>query len=231
MAETPIPPGAGAPSAPHGERIYVFKRFERFWHWSQAVLILVLLFTGFGVHGSHSLMRFGTAVELHTMAAWLLMALWVFAVFWHLTTGEWRQYVPTTQKLVAMARYDAWGRFHDAPHPYRKTVLRKRNPLQRLADLVLLVLISPLIWASGLLALFRPYWASLGLERVLTPERVARVHTAAAFMVLTFVIVHVYLTTTGHAPLAHIRAMPTGWDEAEAPAPSTGTTSPSSGRP
>ena len=29
------------------EKIYRFKRFERFWHWSQAALIIALLVTGF----------------------------------------------------------------------------------------------------------------------------------------------------------------------------------------
>ena len=28
-------------------RIYIFKRFERFWHWAQAGLILFMLVTGF----------------------------------------------------------------------------------------------------------------------------------------------------------------------------------------
>jgi thiosulfate reductase cytochrome b subunit len=35
----------------------------------------------------------------------------------------------------------------------------------------------------------------------------------AAFMMLIFLIAHVYLTTTGHTPLAHIKAMITGWEE------------------
>jgi thiosulfate reductase cytochrome b subunit len=38
----------------------------------------------------------------------------------------------------------------------------------------------------------------------------------AAFMMLLFLIAHVYLTTTGHTPLAHIKAMITGWEEVEA---------------
>jgi thiosulfate reductase cytochrome b subunit len=198
-------------------RVLVFKRFERFWHWSQAALILVLLFTGFGVHGSHDLMRFGTAVRWHTTAAWLLMGLWVFALFWHLTTGEWRQYVPTTKRLAAVARYYAWGMFHGEAHPYRKTVLRKHNPLQRLAYLVLLVIVSPILWVSGLLYLFRPYWSTMGVDQSLSLAVVAYVHTAGAFMMLAFLVVHVYLTTTGPTPLAHVRAMVTGWDEVDEP--------------
>ena len=137
----------------------------------------------------------------------------LFTVFWHFTTGEWQQYTPTLKKVDAMVRYYAWGNFTGAPHPYRTTVRRKHNPLQRLAYLVLLAVVSPLIWASGLLYLFHAYWRPWGLEGVLSLQWVAIIHTAAAFMMLVFVIVHVYLTTTGHTPFAHIRSMITGWEE------------------
>jgi thiosulfate reductase cytochrome b subunit len=69
------------------ERIYLFKRFERFWHWSQAALVITMLVTGFEVHGSYILFGFGQAVSIHTLAAWLLVGLWIFAIFWHFTTG------------------------------------------------------------------------------------------------------------------------------------------------
>ncbi|MFI8464878.1 MULTISPECIES: cytochrome b/b6 domain-containing protein [Stutzerimonas stutzeri subgroup] len=52
-----------------GERLYLFTRFERFWHWSQATLIITLLFSGFAVHGSHALLEFRTAVEIHEVSA------------------------------------------------------------------------------------------------------------------------------------------------------------------
>ena len=52
------------------ERIYVFKRFERFWHWAQAALIITLMLTGFEVHGSYKLLGFAQAVSTHTTAAW-----------------------------------------------------------------------------------------------------------------------------------------------------------------
>jgi thiosulfate reductase cytochrome b subunit len=38
------------------ERIYIFKGFERFWHWTQALLIMVMLATGFEVHGAWKLL-------------------------------------------------------------------------------------------------------------------------------------------------------------------------------
>ena len=212
------PPELGTVS--HG-RMYIYKRYERFWHWSQALLVITMLVTGFEVHGSYHLLGFESAVRLHTLAAWVLLTLWAFTIFWQFTTGEWRQYLPTHKKVVAMAMYYGWGMFRGAPHPFKKTALKKHNPLQRLAYLGLLALISPLIWGSGLLYLFRAYWGPMGIDTWLTLENVAWAHTAGAFMMLTFVIVHVYLTTTGHTLTAHIKAMVTGWEEVhdDTPAP------------
>lgn len=166
------------------ERIYVFKRFERFWHWAQALLIVVMLITGFEVHGSYELLGFKQAVHSHTLAAWSLVTLWVFAIFWHLTTGEWRQYIPTLDKMNAMIRYT--GIFTHAPHPFRATVLRKHNPLQRLAYLFLMLVISPMIWLSGWFYLFYGDWSAWGADQYLSLEWVAFFHTAGAFMMLTF---------------------------------------------
>ena len=202
------------------ERIYVFKRFERFWHWAQALLIIVMMFTGFAIHGSHKMMDFESAVELHTTAAWALITLWVFAIFWHFTTGEWKQYIPTTEKLDAMFKYYLTGIFTDAPHPFRQTTLKKHNPLQRLAYLGVKLFINPLIWVTGLLYLFYNDWSAWGLAG-LSLDTVAVLHTIGAFLMLIFFIVHIYFATTGHTPTAHIKAMVTGWEEVEAEAATT----------
>ncbi len=198
------------------QRIYVFKRFERFWHWSQALLIISLLVTGFEVHGSYRLLGFEKAVSWHTTLAWSLVGLWVFAIFWHVTTGEWRQYIPTLSKVDAMIRYYAFGIFTGAPHPFKVTRLRKHNPLQRLAYLGVFLLISPLIWVSGWLYLFNSQWTAWGLNAYLSLQWVAFFHTLGAFLMLTFLIAHVYLITAGHTLGAHLKAMITGWEEGEA---------------
>ena len=195
------------------EKIYIFKRFERFWHWAQAALIITLMLTGFEVHGSYSLFGFERAVDTHTTAAWSLVVLWVFAIFWHLTTGEWKQYIPTLDKVDAMLKYYLFGIFTNAPHPVKITALKKHNPLQRLAYLGFWLLMSPLIWFSGWFYLFQGSWADWCLAPYLSLEWVAFFHTVGAFMILVFFIVHVYLVTTGHTVTAHIKAMITGWEE------------------
>lgn len=198
-----------------GERIYIYKRYERFWHWSQALLIITMMISGFEVHGSYVLLGFKKAVQLHTVAAWSLLTLWAFTIFWQFTTGEWRQYLPSLKNVLAMVNYYVIGIFKDAPHPFRKTVVQKHNPLQRLAYLALLAFISPLIWVSGLFYLFYGDWKALGLDHYLSLEGVALTHTAGAFMMTAFFFIHVYLTTTGHTVFAHIKAMITGWEDVE----------------
>lgn len=194
------------------EKIYIFKKFERFWHWSQAGLILFLMLTGFEIHGAYSNFGFEKAVGYHATAAWTLVGLWVFAIFWHLTTGEWRQYIPTTEKVVAMIQYYLLGIFKNSPHPFRQTQLRKHNPLQRLAYLGVLLFISPLIWVTGWLYLFYDQWAAWGLTN-LDLSVVATGHVIGAFMMLIFVIAHIYLITAGTTLTSHLKAMITGWEE------------------
>jgi thiosulfate reductase cytochrome b subunit len=205
---------------PTTHRVYKFTRFERFWHWSQAALIITMLFTGFEIHGYLGGLRFETALLIHEYAAWMLITLWTFAIFWHFTTGAWKNYIPDLrpQRLLTVARYYAWGIFVGESHPYHPTPDRKHNPLQRLAYLWLKLMINPLIWASGLLLLFYSYdWlrlSPLGLRL----SWVALTHTAAAYMMLLFFIAHVYLATTAHPPTAYIKSMITGWEDAHAPA-------------
>jgi thiosulfate reductase cytochrome b subunit len=196
------------------ERIYIFKRFERFWHWSQAALIMFLMLTGFEVHGSYTFFGYKSAVSFHTTAAWTLVGLWVFAVFWTITTGEWKQYIPTMDKVDAMLKYYLTGIFTDAPHPFKQTRLSKHNPLQRLAYLFVLVIINPIIWITGWFYLFYNSWKDWGVGW-LSLEWVSSFHVIAAFMMLIFFIAHVYLTTAGHTPTSHIKAMITGWEETD----------------
>jgi thiosulfate reductase cytochrome b subunit len=195
------------------ERIYIFKGFERFWHWAQAALIIFMLITGFEVHGSYKLFGFEKAVDYHTFAAWTLVGLWCFAIFWHFTTGEWKQYIPTFDKVTDMMKYYAIGIFTQAPHPYGVNPQRKHNPLQRLTYLGILAFVGPLIWVTGWFYIFYDKWVEWGWDSFLSLEWVAFFHTVAAFIFLAFVIAHVYLTTTGHTPLAHIKAMITGWED------------------
>ena len=120
-----------------------YTKLLRFWHWTQAFLILFLALTGFEIHSSFSLMGFESAVYWHNFASWALIVLIIFAIFWHFTTGEWRQYIPTRAFIRDQIRYYITGIFKNAPHPTKKSVYNKFNPLQRIIYLGLKVLVIP----------------------------------------------------------------------------------------
>lgn len=199
------------------KKVYIYKGFERFWHWTQAILIFLLAVTGFEIHDSITIFGFELAVTIHNAAAISFIVLIVFTIFWHFTTGEWRQYIPTTKNLKAQFAYYISGIFRNAPHPTRKTQLSKLNPLQRLVYLGLKVIFIPLMVISGIIYMFFRYPVageveSLGLSSV-TP--IAVLHTIGAFILLAFVIVHLYLITTGQTITSNLKAMLTGWEELE----------------
>jgi thiosulfate reductase cytochrome b subunit len=194
--------------------VMIYTRFERFWHWTQAVLIIGLAITGFEIHGSYHWLGFEQAVDIHIIFAWSLIVLWAFAIFWHFTTGQWRHYIPTRDKLGTVIHYYLIGSFRGESHPYRKTTQAKHNPLQRLAYLLFKLIISPMIWISGLLYLYYQLWPALGLD-ALSLGAVALVHTAAAFLMLMFFIAHVYMATVGKSLLALLKPMITGYEEME----------------
>jgi thiosulfate reductase cytochrome b subunit len=195
----------------------VYKRFERFWHWTQALLIFFLALTGFEIHGSISFFGFEQAVSLHNAAALIFIALIIFAIFWHFTTDEWKQYLPTRQHLRAQVEYYIIGIFKNAPHPTKKTVLSKLNPLQKLTYLALKIMVIPVMVLSGLLYMFYRYpqkgtIVSLNIDSL---GKIALLHTLGAFFLIAFIIMHVYMTTTGATATSNLKAMITGYEELE----------------
>ncbi len=194
---------------------YIYKSFERFWHWTQSFLILFLALTGFEIHGVISFFGYQNAVAYHNIAAYSFIVLIVFAIFWHFTTGEWRQYLPTLKNLKAQLRFYLSGIFHNSPHPTRKTVLSKLNPLQRLVYLGLKILVIPIMVISGLLYMFYRYPQGNSVEplNIHSIEGIALLHTAGAFLLVAFIIAHIYLITTGSTLTSNLKAMITGYEE------------------
>lgn len=195
--------------------VKMYSVFERLWHWSQAFLIISMLITGFEIHGLYTLFGFEQAVDIHIVIAWTLIGLWVFALFWHLTTGEWKQYIPSSaNKMMAVGRYYMVDIILGGGVAYKKTRQQKFNPLERMELLIVNVVVLPIIWISGLLYLFYTSWEAWGLSGALSLSTVALIHTAAAFAIIVFLINHLYFgLTTSKEPLGYLKAMITGYEK------------------
>lgn len=194
-------------------KIYLFTKYERLWHWLQMAVIFTLLLTGLEVAGRLNLFGYEEAVWLHNrIGIFWLIAFLVF-LFWVITTNEWKQYIPTTKNLIDVVIYYIYGIFLGHSHPFPKTTEAKHNPLQRFTYLALATLLLPLQMATGLLYWSYNSWGALGIDKYISLKWLATIHVAGAFAILAFVIIHVYMTTTGHTVFGYIKGMITGWED------------------
>lgn len=81
------------------KKMYLYTFPERLWHWLQAVLIILLLISGFNIHSSVRFFGFFTAFTIHNLCVWALIGLFAFSFFCHIVTGEWRQFIPTKEGI------------------------------------------------------------------------------------------------------------------------------------
>lgn len=194
-------------------KVKIYSRFERFWHWTQMLLILLLGLTGFEIHGSFEIFGFETSVRLHSASGWGFLVLTIFAIFWMIVTGQSRQFMPVRNNVKSQIMYYISGIFKNEPHPVQKTAESKLNPLQRIVYFGLIILVFPVQLITGFLYLFFHYpdnpFTLQGLETV------AVLHTLGAFLLVVFVIVHLYLITTGHTISSNLKAMITGYEDLE----------------
>jgi len=201
-------------------RVEIYSAFERVWHWLQALTILLLLTTGLEIHAPAEIhmLGFGRATWVHEALALFTIANAFLALFYHLATGAIRQFFPRPRDFFSLAivqlAYYTRGIFSGAPHPFVHEPGSKLNVLQQVTYLVVLNLVLPLQVATGVLMWKAREWAGLtnslgGLHAVAT------LHVLCAWIFAAFVVMHIYLTTTGRTPLAHMRAMVLGWEELE----------------
>ncbi|HSH03055.1 MAG TPA: cytochrome b/b6 domain-containing protein [Anaerolineae bacterium] len=210
----------GLPPSP-STQIYMYDVYERFWHWLQTAAILLLLFTGLIIHKPDifGFLSFAYIVQIHNILAAILLLNAALALFYHLASGEIKQYLPQPRGFFGQAiiqlRYYLWGIFHDEPHPFEKTRQRKLNPLQQITYLAILNLLLPLQIITGAIMWGMQRWPDLTTQLGGLPF-MAPFHTLIAWLFATFIVMHVYLTTTGATPLANIQAMMLGWETIEA---------------
>lgn len=200
--------------------VYMYEAYERFWHWLQTAAIVILLFTGLVIHrpDMFGAFSFRNIVTVHNVLAALLALNALISILWHVISGEIQQYIPHpygfVDQMVAQAKYYIQGIFKQEPHPFHKSKQRKFNPLQMVTYIGLLGVLLPLQGITGMMM-----WLVQKVPSIQTwfggLPFLAPMHTLMAWLFASFIVGHVYLTTTGATPFEAMRGMITGWEEIE----------------
>ena len=194
--------------------------YERLWHWLQTVVIFILIFTGLVIHkpDMFGMFSFRYVVEVHNIMAALLVGNAALALFYHLASGEIRQFLPQPRgffsQAIEQAMFYLRGIFRNEEHPFEKSRQRKLNPLQQTTYFAILNVLLPLQIVTGLLMWGVQRWPEVAAQLGGLPF-LAPFHTLVAWSFASFIVLHVYLTTTGPTIGANIKAMIGGWEQVE----------------
>jgi thiosulfate reductase cytochrome b subunit len=182
-----------------------------------------MMLTGLNIHAPDMFGVFGfaAAIRIHNVLGFLLLANAFLGAFYYITTGAIRQYFPEPLEFfslsVRQAKYYLYGMMRGEPHPLQKSPQRRLNPLQQVTYLIILNVLLPFQIVTGVIMWSAQQWPEI-LGAVGGLPALAMVHTLGAWLFAAFVLMHVYLTTTGRTPLSHLKAMILGYEEVEEPA-------------
>ena len=203
------------------DRVEVTPLAVRLWHWAHALGVVALLASGAAIRFPDAVRWFGdyrSAVNVHDVVGVVVSGSFlVWLLYYGLVARRLRKvYLPTREDLwpglVRQGVFYFWGYFRGAPHPYQTGPERRFNPLQKIAYAAVMLVLTPLACATGLLLVdvtaLRQWLVALGGLKLVIG---AHFLLGAAF--LAFIFVHVYLSTMGHTPGALFRTMWTGWEE------------------
>lgn len=208
------------PSEVEIKQVYMYSVYERFWHWMQTATILLLIITGLIIHKPEmfGFLAFPHAVIVHNILAAILVINATLSLFYHLVSGEIQQYIPRPygffDQAIQQAIFYLKGIFKGDAHPFEKTPQKKLNPLQQMVYFGILNVLLPLQVITGALMWGVQRWPDIA-NRLGGLPFLAPFHSLIAWLFASFIVMHVYLTTTGHTPTAAIKAMMLGWDEVE----------------
>ncbi len=199
------------------EKIYLYPVWVRVWHWLNALLFFLLVFTGlsmqYAAKDSH-LIPFNYSVTIHNICGITLIFNFLFFAFANRFTWNGKYYKIRLKgygkDLWAQIRFYSWGIFKKEHHPFPVTKERKFNPLQQLSYVIAMYLLLPLIIITGLGLLFPELTLTVlfGKSGIWLTDLF---HQFLGFFLTIFWLIHLYFCTVGKTATSNFKSMIDGW--------------------
>jgi thiosulfate reductase cytochrome b subunit len=202
------------------QRVYIHPLPVRVWHWVNAVGFVLMILTGLQLRyvGLIDVISFRTAVRLHEWIGFVLIANFFIWLGFYLFTDKIKVYHPELNPrlhflgTVRQMQYYGYGIFKGDPNPHHVTAYRKFNPLQSMLYQIIMLLLVPIQFYTGILLWdverFSAQIGFFGGVRVIDT-----VHVLIFIFFVAYILIHAYLGALGETPSAHYKAMITGYEE------------------
>lgn len=202
--------------------LYLYPVWIRLWHLFNALLFLLLIFTGLSMQYSnpeYPMIRFDIAVSIHNTSGILLSINYLIILFGNIFTPNGIFYRIRLkgfyQELLAQARYYLFGIFRGEKAPFPINGDRKFNPLQKISYVAVIYFLLPLIILTGWALIYpemifvKKFFGTSGLHAT------DLLHIVIGFFLSLFMLIHIYLCTIGKPSGTHFRAMLSGWHHSD----------------
>lgn len=200
-------------------KIYLYPVWIRIWHVINAIMFLLLIFTGIALHFSGSeisLISFKAAVGIHNVAAIIVTFNYGVFVIGNMVTKNGRFYRKWRKNLVVnlwkQFVFYAVGIFKKEAHPFPITEKQKFNPLQKFAYVIAMYFGMPLLIISGLALMF-PDLIAYKVFNVSGMIFYDVLHVVVGFVLSLFLLIHLYTCTLGDKPGTLFKSMVNGYHE------------------
>lgn len=200
------------------KRVYIHTAPVRVWHWINAAGFVILIFTGFQIRYADilGLMPLRDAITIHNYVGFAVIFNYFLWLLYYLGSTKIKIYIPDFRTFMRMAvqqiKYYGYGIFKGDPNPHTMHQDNKFNALQQQSYLGIMLFLLPAQMVSGVFLWkikgYSEYINMLGGIKVIDT-----IHVVLFFVFTSFLIVHCYLATLGHTPLAHFKAMFTGYED------------------
>jgi thiosulfate reductase cytochrome b subunit len=200
-------------------KIYLYPIWIRLWHLLNAIMFILLIFTGLLLRyaaGSQGFISFEVSVAMHNVCAIILTINYGIFVIGNMISGngmyyrKWRKNI--MPKLWKQFKFYAIGIFKKEPHPFPITKEQKFNPLQKISYVFAMYFGMPLLIISGLALMF-PEKVSTTIFNISGLVFYDMLHIIVGFVLSIFLLIHLYTCTLGDKPGTLFKSMINGYHE------------------
>ena len=203
-------------------RLYIHPLPVRIWHWINAIGFVALILTGLAIRYADVIhvAAFATTVTVHNWVGFALIANYFVWLCFYLFTDKITVYHPELdpkkyyRDTLRQALYYGYGIFKGQPNPHHVSAYRKFNALQSTMYQIIMIVLVPLQFYTGLLLWDSGRFAG-SVELFGGIRVVSAVHVVLFIFFFAFIFGHVYLASLGHTAGEHFKAMVTGYEEVE----------------
>jgi thiosulfate reductase cytochrome b subunit len=202
--------------------IYLYPIWVRLWHAFNALMFLLLIFTGLSMQYSnpeYPFIRFDIAVTIHNICGIFLSLNYLVIFLGNIVTGNGNFYririKGFAKEMMTQARYYLFGIFRGEKAPYPINGERKFNPLQKISYVAVLYFLIPIIIITGFAMIYPELIFAKKIFGTSGLHLTDLLHIVTGFILSLFMFIHIYLCTIGKPAGSHFRAMLSGWHHSE----------------